>query len=272
VREESGIRRLWVGGFGALAAAGAAAFWALGTGPAWMAFAAAFLVLAGFSLLSPVLLPLTRLAFHRAPWLPLRLAAERLRRSMRRNCVTVSALASAVAMLVALVVMVFSFRTSLDAWIGRGIVADLFIAPAANESLGLNSYMPDEAVKWLRGRPEAEGVDTFFEISRDEGFTLAVVDGKYRDNLAFRGWRGGNGARIWRRSGCCHGALRETAREGAGECDIANRNRRRRFSDRRSVRRLLTRPRNGSDERGDIQKALGTAAGDVCCGVFEGRR
>lgn len=187
VREESGIRRLWVGGFGALAAAGAAAFWALGTGPAWMAFAAAFLVLAGFSLLSPVLLPLTRLAFHRAPWLPLRLAAERLRRSMRRNCVTVSALASAVAMLVALVVMVFSFRTSLDAWIGRGIVADLFIAPAANESLGLNSYMPDEAVKWLRGRPEAEGVDTFFEISRDEGFTLAVVDGKYRDNLAFRG-------------------------------------------------------------------------------------
>jgi len=104
--------------------------------------------------------------------------------------VTVSALASAVAMLVALIVMVFSFRSSLDAWIGRGIVADLFIAPAANESFGLNSYMPDEAVKWLRARPEAEGVDTFFEISLDEGFTLAVVDGTYRDNLAFRGGDG----------------------------------------------------------------------------------
>lgn len=190
VREESSIQRFWLWGLGALAAAGGFAFWALGSGPAWMAFAAAFFVLAGFSLLSPVMLRVVRLLFHRAPWLPLRLAAERLRRSMRRNSVTVSALASAVAMLVALIVMVFSFRSSLDAWIGRGIVADLFIAPAANESFGLNSYMPDEAVKWLRARPEAEGVDTFFEISLDEGFTLAVVDGTYRDNLAFRGGDG----------------------------------------------------------------------------------
>ncbi len=186
VREEGAIHRLWIAGIASLLLAAAASSWALGSGPPRMAFVAAFLVLAGFSLLSPALLPLVRFVFRRAPWLPLRLAAERLRRSMRRSCVTVSALASAVAMLVALIVMVFSFRGSLDSWIGRGIVADLFIAPAANELYGLNSYLPDDAVEWLRARPDAEGVDTFFEKSIDEGFTLAVIDGRYRDTLSFR--------------------------------------------------------------------------------------
>ncbi len=190
VREELHVRRWWLGGALCLLAAAAAAGGALGKGPAWLAFAAAFLVLAGFSLLSPVLIPVVRFVARTVPWLPLRLAAERLRRSMRRNAVTVSALAAAVAMLVALIVMVFSFRSSLDAWIGRGIVADFFIAPAANESFGLNSFLPDEAVAWLRARPEAEGVDTFFEQSVDGDFTLAVVDGRYRDNLSFRGTDG----------------------------------------------------------------------------------
>ncbi len=187
VREESQIRRWWMGGVACLVLAFCAAAYALGSGPAWMAFACAFLVLAGFSLFSPVLIPAVRSVFRRLPWLPLRLAAERLRRSLRRNAVTVSALAAAVSMLVALIVMVFSFRSSLDAWIGRGIVADYFIAPVANESFGLSSYLPEEAVAWLRARPEAESVDTFSEQRVEGDFTLAVVDGRYRDNLSFRG-------------------------------------------------------------------------------------
>jgi putative ABC transport system permease protein len=185
VREENGIRRWWMGGAVCLMLAAGAAAYALGSGPAWMAFACAFLVLAGFSLLSPVLIPAVRSVFRLVKWLPLRLAAERLRRSMRRNAITVSALAAAVSMLVGLIVMVFSFRTTLDAWIGKGIVADYFIAPAANESFGLTSYLPDEAVRWLRARPEALGVDTFFEQEMNGGFSLAVVDGEYRDNLPF---------------------------------------------------------------------------------------
>jgi putative ABC transport system permease protein len=187
VREEVQIRRWALGGAALLVLAVLASAMALGSGPAWMAFVAAFLVLAGFSLLSPILLPVVRVVFRRVKWLPLRLAAERLRRSLRRNSLTVSALAAAIAMLVALIVMVFSFRSSLDSWIGRGIVADYFIAPVANESFGLSSYLPDEAIAWLRARPEAEGVDTFFEQTIDGDFSLAVVDGIYRDNLSFSG-------------------------------------------------------------------------------------
>ena len=55
------------------------------------------------------------------------LAARRLTRGLRRNAITVAALAAAVAMYVALVVMTHSFRQSLDAWIGKGIIADLFV-------------------------------------------------------------------------------------------------------------------------------------------------
>lgn len=187
VREELHIRRWAFGGGVLLLLAIASGVFALGRGPAWMAFAAAFFVLSGFSLLSPLVLPVVRGIFCRVQWLPLRLAAERLLRSLRRNSLTVSALAAAIAMLVALIVMVFSFRSSLDAWIGRGIVADFFIAPVANESFGLSSYLPDESVAWLRNRPEAAGVDTFFEQTVEGDFSLAVVDGVYRDNLSFRG-------------------------------------------------------------------------------------
>jgi putative ABC transport system permease protein len=186
VREEISIRRWSMGGIASLGLAASAGFYALAGGPAWMAFVAAFLVLCGFSLLSPLLLPAVRAVFRMVPWLPVKLSAERLCRSMRRNSVTVSALAAAIAMLVALITMVFSFRSSLDAWIGRGIVADYFIAPAANEAFGMTSYLPEESIAWLKARPEIEGVDTFSEKTIDGDFSLAIVDGVYRDNLSFR--------------------------------------------------------------------------------------
>jgi putative ABC transport system permease protein len=117
-----------------------------------------------------------------------RLAARRLGRSLRRSAVTAAALAAAVAMYVALVVMTHSFRHSLDAWIGRGIVADLFIAPAANETFGMNSFLPQAAVDWLRARPEVAAADTFRELTVPTGdgpATVVVLDGAYRDNLTF---------------------------------------------------------------------------------------
>ena len=49
------------------------------------------------------------------------------------------------AMTIGLMVMIFSFRTSVDAWIQHGIVADLFIAPASNEVIGLEAAVPPAA-------------------------------------------------------------------------------------------------------------------------------
>jgi len=184
------------------AIAGLAGAGALRGGPPMLGFGAAFFVLAGASCWAPA-------ATRWGGWLAgrvggagvlRRLAAENLQRSVGRNALTVAALAAAIAMMVGLVVMIFSFRGSVDAWIDRGIVADLFIAPAANEIVGLNATVPPAALTWLEARPEVESVDTFREQTvrlsthdqAPEPGLLAVVKGRYRDNLTFLG---GDGAR-----------------------------------------------------------------------------
>ncbi|MEA3211058.1 MAG: putative transport system permease protein [Chthoniobacter sp.] len=180
-----------------LAGAGAAAWAALRFGPPALGFAAAFFILAGFAFFAP---GATR-AFGVAAGLRIRagliwrLAADNLHRSIHRNAVTVAALAAAIALLVGLTIMIFSFRESVNAWVERGIVADLFIAPSSNEIIGLDAAVPPPAIAWLRQRPEVEAVDTFREIDvplRLRGHApasalLAVVQGAYRHNLTFDG-------------------------------------------------------------------------------------
>jgi putative ABC transport system permease protein len=189
-------RHAWLG-LGVLVVAVLCAWLALhGGSPAW-SFAAAFCVLAAFAFFSPLAtwsFGLFAAQFRRVGviW---QLAAGHLRQSIHRNAVTVAALAAAIAMTIGLMVMIFSFRTSVDVWIHHGIVADLFIAPASNEVIGLEAAVPPAAIEWLRARPEVRAVDTFRELecsfTVDSGKAdvarLAVIQGEYRHNLTFIG-------------------------------------------------------------------------------------
>lgn len=179
-----------------LLAAGVAAAVALHAGPAWVSFGAAFGVLAGFSAFAPTATRGFGAVTARVTggvgvvW---RMAADFLRRSTHRNAITVAALAAAVAMLTGLTVMIFSFRQSVGAWIERGIVADLFIAPASNEIVGLGAVVPADALAWLRAQRAVSGVDTFREqpvrvgVAGENEALLAIVGGQYRNNLNFTG-------------------------------------------------------------------------------------
>jgi len=182
-------------GFGALVLAGVSAVVALRFGPPVWSFFAAFFILTGFALFSPAAAwnfgwAAGKIERAGSVW---RLAADHLRQSIHRNAVTVAALAAAIAMTIGLMVMIFSFRGSVDAWIDRGIVADLFIAPASNETIGLEAAIPPAAIAWLEARPEISGVDTFremecaFTLGGPQIARLAVVAGEYRNNLTFVG-------------------------------------------------------------------------------------
>jgi putative ABC transport system permease protein len=174
-----------------LGLAGLAAGAALRGGPAMLGFVAAFFVLAGASCFAPAATEMGGALVSRVSAVVVRIAGENLRRSVQRNAITVAALAAAIAMMIGLVVMIFSFRSSVDAWIGRGIVADLFIAPAANEIVGLGATIPPAAIGWIESRPEVASVDTFREqtvtLESGESALLAVVKGAYRHNLTFVG-------------------------------------------------------------------------------------
>lgn len=178
--------------------AGTACFIALRTGPAPVSFVGAFFVLFGFALCSPqATLSFAALMRRWVAMLPVaRLAADHLVRSVHRNAVTVAALSTALAMTVGLMVMIHSFRKSVDAWIEHGIIADLFIAPASNEVAGFGAVVPGETIAWLRAQPGVAAVDTFRELKvsvrvggNDSPALLAVVEGRYRGNLDFSGGR-----------------------------------------------------------------------------------
>jgi len=174
---------------------------ALYGGVAFLGFGAAFFVLTGFSLMVPLVAvaaaELLRSVLARPLWARgaiLRIALEQTMRSLHRTAPTIAALAAAASMTVGISVMIHSFRGSVITWSGRTLTADLFIAPAANELLGLEHTMPESAKEWWRTQPAVSAVGTFREV---EARTVGGGAGDTRCGLGastrihrFPPWRG----------------------------------------------------------------------------------
>jgi putative ABC transport system permease protein len=174
-------------GLGCLILSTAFSWWALHGGGRFLGFASVGLLIAGFSLLVPSVVNLfVRLV--RGPGWMVRLASQHLGRSLHRNAVTIAALTVAVAMTVSVSVMIHSFRASVTSWLGETLVADLFIAPAANEIAGLQSFLPPAAVEWVRRDPRVRELGTFREMLVPWGektANLAIIDGSARGEFDF---------------------------------------------------------------------------------------
>jgi putative ABC transport system permease protein len=155
-------------------------------------FAAAFFTLIGFCCLAP------HITHGCGTWanrvfgalLLARLAARNLMRSLHRHAITVAALASALAMLVSVSTMIFSFRKAVDRWLERRLVADLFVAPSANEIIGFEDFVSEDLISFLRAVPEVEAIDTYRNITviaNGEPVSLGVVIGTGRNIPEFVG-------------------------------------------------------------------------------------
>ena len=181
-----------------LGGAGVLSFVALTTGPRWIAFGAAFCVLAGFSFMVPE--ATSRFSAGASRFLrgcgrrfgcrlvEANLAAGNLSRSLVRNSVTIAALAAAVSMAIGVSVMVFSFRRTVESWIDQTLIADLLVAPASNQIVGPSSFMPPEAIRFFENHPAVAAVDTFREVDlpmNGETVAVAVVRGSDRRRLYF---------------------------------------------------------------------------------------
>ena len=176
-----------LGAAACLAPAFGASWFALAGGPKLLGFVSAGLVVAGFSLLVPWFTAATAAAGRPAGLIG-RLAADHLSRSLHRNGITIAALAAAVSMSVAVTVMIHSFRASVAGWIDRTLTADMYIAPAANELGGLQSFLPEGTEEWARVHPAVKDVATFRELTvryGEEPVSLAVFSGAARGQLEF---------------------------------------------------------------------------------------
>jgi len=175
---------LWLSA-GSLLLAGVMALVALdGWRPA--GFACAFLTLAGFCCLGPSVTHRcgVLIGYTVKPFFLLRLASQNFVRASYRHAITVVALASALAMLISISIMIYSFRKTIDRWVERRLVADVFISPAANEIVGFENFIPEELIEVAKSRPEVEMIDTYRDITalmNRQPISLGVTIGTERN-------------------------------------------------------------------------------------------
>ena len=119
-------------------------------------YLAIMLLFIGFSLLAPWFL--TRMgsalsqALLRLAGIPAYLAGRYIRDSGTRTAVSVGALITAVALFASLVIMIFSFRRTVEIWTYQTVSGDLFVTTKLNEINQFRFPIPAQVADWLRAQ------------------------------------------------------------------------------------------------------------------------
>jgi putative ABC transport system permease protein len=122
------------------------------------------------------------------------LAVRSLAASLRRTSVLVTALATAVAMMVSVGIMVGSFRQTVVSWMNDQLPADLYLRPAGNPAADRHPTMSLDLSEEIARLPGVAGVERLreYEISYEgKPATLASIDLRvlrsYRNSDFFSG-------------------------------------------------------------------------------------
>ena len=143
-------------------------------------YLSSFAVIAGASLLVPAIIFMvaraTRGPMRRLLGVEGLLAHANLASAIPRLSISVAALAVALSMMVAIAIMIGSFRDTVTYWVGQTLQADLFISPGMRATPGVEQTMSAEVIAAVAAHPDVEAVDTF----RNTEIT-------YRDQLVMLG-------------------------------------------------------------------------------------
>ena len=157
-------------------------------------YAAAFCVLLGCTLLSPLGIHLLGLAALKMPALRIvsrtsrsgfspgsmtRLAVDQIARSSGRNSVTLSAFMVGIAIVVGVGVMIESFRDTVEHWIDQTLMADLVMTPH-EEGLDADPrenvfHISPDMVQRVGAVPGVAAVDPYRQVRMQVGSTQAYV-------------------------------------------------------------------------------------------------
>ncbi len=156
---------LALGGLGALVLAAVAALWTVRARHPEGGFASAALLLLAFSLAAPaVVVAVGRSAdplLRRLGGVAASLGARDLREAAARTGAIVSALMVAVGMMVALSIMVGSFRRTVEVWVRQTLRGDLYVDPVGHRMAAAATALPASFVAAVRALPGVEAVDGF---------------------------------------------------------------------------------------------------------------
>jgi putative ABC transport system permease protein len=142
-------------------------------------FASAFLILVGFSLITPAgtrwLNTLFAPAVERLFRTEGRLASHYVKDSLTRTAITIAALMTALAMLISVSIMVLSFRKTVAIWVDQAITADIILTPASAAISGWDAFVPPEVVAHARNNPHVEEIDTIRVSEMDYGGRVILL-------------------------------------------------------------------------------------------------
>jgi putative ABC transport system permease protein len=151
-----------------------------------LGYAATLCLLGAFACLSPLCIAAWRWAMQRtgkpsALSANLRLmAADHAARHPGRNAVTVSALLVGLAIMIGVVVMVRSFRNTVEAWVDQTVMADLIIAPPAwlhgKQAGHASRALPGSWLPVLAAIEGVAAVDTYRDVQVEvDGQPAALI-------------------------------------------------------------------------------------------------
>lgn len=143
-------------------------------------YAAVFFLFCGFSLLAPGTLKkvsaLSPDSVRKAAGEPCVLALKNLDKAGSRIAVSIGALVTAVALFTALVVMIASFRKTLEEWVYQTVSGDLFLRPMLADLNGYRDPLPNEVVRFLSELSDADVV-AYRRIAMDYAGLECALEG-----------------------------------------------------------------------------------------------
>ena len=89
------------------------------------------------------------------------LAHANLVAAIPRLSISVAALAVSLAMMVAVAIMIGSFRDTVTYWVAQTVQADLFIGPGIRPTSGSGQTLSTDVIKAVQRHPAVEAVDSF---------------------------------------------------------------------------------------------------------------
>ncbi len=127
-------------------------------------YMAVLLIITGFSLLIPLELQIAaralRLPMTRLFAVPGQLAAAAMPASLRRTSIAAAALLVAIAMMVAVSLMIGSFRSTVNTWVEQTVASDIWLRPGRDLGSVSGSF-PEEITADLELLDSIEAIDRF---------------------------------------------------------------------------------------------------------------
>lgn len=154
-------------------------------------YLSSFIIVIGSAFLVPAIMyglaRIGRLFLRRRLGVEGLLAHANLTSAIPRLSISVAALSVSLSMMVAIAVMIGSFRDTVVYWVGQTLQADLFIGPGIRPTVGSEQTVSDDVIQAISKHPQVASIDRFRQVDLVYEGNLAVLGAGTFDVIAEQG-------------------------------------------------------------------------------------